>query len=142
MKAIGYVWLLFLLGILLTACSGQSAEQEKGKLVRINVQQVYEDGSKNQGMILIEKVDLEAAQSALGNTEWQPKTEMEMARTEDTAATFFYEKDKNMPGLLVEYRIWFEEDDSATLISSDEDENYGKLNPENAQILKNLFGHE
>ncbi|GKV70337.1 hypothetical protein NCCP2716_28350 [Sporosarcina sp. NCCP-2716] len=142
MKLIGKSLILIMLGILLTACSGQSAEQEKGKLLRIDVQLVDEDGNKGEEGILVDEDDLEAAQNALGNTEWQPNTAQKMARMKDAVAMFFYEKDKNLPESLIEYHIWFEEDDSALLVSNDEDENFGQLNPENAQILKNLFGYE
>lgn len=139
MKSKWKVITLLALVFVITACSGQSAEKDKGRLVRIDVQQVDEHGKKGEEKILVEHDDLEAAQQAFVNTEWQSNTKADMARPEDVLATFFYEKDKNMPESLVQYRIWFEEDDSATIISNKEDESYGRMNPESAQVLKNLF---
>ncbi len=139
MKSVGKTIVLLTLGILLAACSLQSEERKKGELVRIDVQQVEENGTKSEEQIVTDPDDLDAARKAIGNTEWRPNKELEMKRAEDTVATFFYRKDENMPESLTEYRIWFEEDDSATLFSNDEEERYGKLNPENGQILKNLF---
>ncbi|WP_025783350.1 hypothetical protein [Sporosarcina sp. D27] len=139
MKVVWNIIFLLVLVFVTTACSEQSVEKEKGRLVRIDVQQVDEHGNKGEEKILVENDDLEAAQKAFVNTEWQSNTKADMARAEDVLATFFYDKDKNMPESLVQYRIWFEEDDSATIISNNEDESYGRMNAENAQILKNLF---
>lgn len=41
-----------------------------------------------------------------------------------------------MPERLYEYRIWFEESNVATIINGIENEGYGKLDKEYAQILK------
>ncbi len=139
MKAVWNIILLVVLVSVISACSGQSAEKEKGRLVRIDVQQVDEQGGESEEKILVEDDVLEASQKALSTAEWQSNTKAIMARAEDVRATFFYEKDKNMPESLVQYRIWFEEDDSATLISNEEDEGYGRMNPENSQVLKTLF---
>ncbi|MCM3757339.1 hypothetical protein M3197_07530 [Sporosarcina aquimarina] len=139
MKVVWNIIFLLVLVFVTTACSEQSAEKEKGRLVRIDVQHVDEHGNKGEEKILVNHEDLEAAQKAFVNTEWQSKTKADMAGPEDVLATFFYEKDKNMPGSLVQYRIMFEEDDSATITSNNEDESYGRMNPENAQVLKNLF---
>ncbi|REB11580.1 hypothetical protein DVB69_00085 [Sporosarcina sp. BI001-red] len=139
MKSLRKAMFLLALGILLAGCSALSEEEGKGNLVRIDMQRVDKNGTKSEERILVEDDDLEVAQKAMGNTEWQPNTKPDMARVEDVLAIFFYKEDKNMPEALVQYQVWFEVDDSATIISNDEDENYGKLNPENAQILKNLF---
>lgn len=46
MKAVWNIILLVVLVSVIAACSGQSAEKEKGRLVRIDVQQVDEHGGK------------------------------------------------------------------------------------------------
>jgi hypothetical protein len=62
----------------------------------------------------------------MSSVTWEPNTKADMARREDAIATFFVQEEKNMPERLYEYRIWFE-GEIATIISSKENEGYGRL---------------
>lgn len=62
-----------------------------------------------------------------------------MVKKEGALVTTFYTYDENMPERLYEYKIWFEENDTVTIISNKEDEGYGRLDKENAQNLQNIL---
>ena len=69
---------------------------------------------------------------------WDNKV-LDMARESDVEATFFYTCDEDMPERLVEYKTWFNENGTVTVVSNAENKSYGKLDKENAKILKNIF---
>jgi hypothetical protein len=125
----------FLLVIMfLVACSGQ----EKGELTRIDVVARF-DAKEIEHHIQL-KEELTSVENAFNKVKWEPNVEPKMARESDVKAIFFYIVDKNMPERLVEYEIWFNQNkDTATIISDNENEGYGTLDNENAEILKSLF---
>ena len=70
---------------------------------------------------------------------WEPNTEAKMARKEDLLVTLFYTVDKNMPERVYEYKIWFNQNETATMITNHENEGYGTLDQHNSRNLKNVL---
>ncbi len=129
-KILGFT-LLLVAGIILVACS-----EEKGQLTRVDVQKVNEEGDYEDVIMITESEDIEAIEKLLRHVKWEPNTEPGMARKEDVFAVLFYSFDEDMPERLYEYRIWFENNGAATIISNNEKEGYGTLSKEHAQELK------
>lgn len=127
MIGIGIVFLFVVL--LLVACSGD----EKGELTRVDV------FIENQNDIHIQDKDaLTLLEKSFEQIKWDNKV-VDMARESDVEATFFYTCDEDMPERLVEYKTWFNENGTVTVVSNAENKSYGKLDKENAKILKNIF---
>ena len=67
-----------------------------------------------------------------------------MARKEDFHIYFNYTTYKIDEGIITRstlYKIWVNEDETLTIISTDETEGYGTLDKENSQILINVFSN-
>jgi len=124
---------VLVLGILLAACS-----EKEGQLTRVDVQEVNKEGN-NEEVIISDQETLDTINKSLEHVKWEPNTEASMARREDVIAILFYTIDENMPESLVEHRIWFEVNGTATLISNHENQGYGRLDQEYVQNLKNAF---
>ncbi|HHW36710.1 MAG TPA: hypothetical protein GXX18_05625 [Bacillales bacterium] len=128
--------MLFFTLMLFTGCSSQNSEE----LTRIDVQKVNKQGDYEDASIITDAKTLNLLRSSFEEVEWQPYIKPKMSRNADVLATLFYTFDKNMPEKLFEYRIWFNDNDTATIISNNEKEGYGTIDDENAKILKsNLF---
>lgn len=125
-----------ILGLLLILLAGCNVNFQP-ELTRIDVQKISSDGTKNaEERIIADKQSLQAIEKAMSKVTWEPNTKAEMARREDVIATFFVQEEKNMPERLYEYRIWFE-GETATIISSKENEEYGRLvNEDEAHFLE------
>jgi hypothetical protein len=128
MKSFAFISIFILL---MVGCTMEG----KGELTRIDVL------IENQGDTHIQD---ENTLTLLGNfseqVKWEQNKVPSMAREADVKAIFFYEVKKNTPERLYEYEIWFNENaGTATIISNDEKEGYGKLNKVNAKVLKNIF---
>ncbi|MCM3685181.1 hypothetical protein [Mesobacillus subterraneus] len=115
-----------ILGLLLFLLAGCNNNFQP-ELTRIDAQKISFDGTKNgEERIIADKQSLQAIEQAMSKVTWEPNTKADMARREDAIATFFVQEEKNMPERLYEYRIWFE-GETATIISSKENEGYGRL---------------
>jgi hypothetical protein len=115
-----------IIGLLLFLLAGCNNNFQP-ELTRIDVQKISPDDTKNgEERIIAEKQSLKAIEQAMSKVTWEPNTKAEMARKEDIIATFFVQEEKNKPERLYEYRIWFE-GETATIISSKENEGYGRL---------------
>lgn len=89
--------------------------------------------------MIVDLVTLDSIKSLLGEVRWEPNSSPELERTEDLVATLFYTENDNNQEQLYLYRMWFNSDDSLSIISDHEDEGYGTLDKENAEKLKSLF---
>ena len=128
-------FLLLIFVIVLMGCS----EQEE-KLTRITANEVFDEGSSvSEEIIITDPLKLEEIAMLLKNVNWQPNTKAEMARQEDIYLTLFYDRNDNMPERLYTYLIWIGKDESMTIISSKEEEGYGRLNSMDAKKLKTYF---
>lgn len=125
---------LLVFGILLVACSGKEEQ-----LTRVDVQKVNEEGNYGDVLMITDQAKIDLIGNFIENVSWEPNIEAEMARKEDVLATLFYTFDKNMPERLYEYRIWFNENETATIISNNEKEGYGTIDKGNSQNLKNAL---
>ena len=122
--------LVFLFVFLLVECLGGP-----GELTRIDVQIKSESIDKERHIQDAEKIN--RIKEIMKDVDWDPNTIVDMAREEDVFATFFLAYDKQMPERLIEYRIWWNQSKgSAIIVSSDEDEGYGKLNKESSKKLE------
>ena len=125
-------FLLSIFTIYLVGCSGNSKQ-----LTRIDSQEVKTDGSYDEVVMITDKDQVESIDTIFKQVKWDKNTMPSMARMEDVKATFFYIVDKNMPEKLTEYQIWFnQENGTATIISSDEEENFGELDKKNSKALE------
>ncbi|WNS75773.1 hypothetical protein RRV45_01610 [Bacillus sp. DTU_2020_1000418_1_SI_GHA_SEK_038] len=129
-----YVCLLFLFFLMLAGCSNQEEQ-----LTRVDAQKVNEEGKYEEEVIITDKEMIDLLKNSFKEVKWEPNTKAEMSRNEDVLATLFYTFDKNMPERLYEYRIWFNSNDSTTIISNHEKEGYGTLDGKNSKIIKNVF---
>lgn len=134
MKKFRGMILVGLLGIILSACS-----DKEDQLTRIDVQKVNEEGNYEDIQIIADKEKINFVEKSLDNVRWEPQTEVNLLKKEDALVTAFYTYDENMPERLNEYKIWFEENDTVTIISNKEEEGYGRLDKENAQNLQNIL---
>jgi hypothetical protein len=89
-------------------------------------------------MILDEK-SLSSIDDAFKEIKWEPNTVPSMSRKEDLKVTLFWEYDNNLPEFLKEYRIWFNEDNTATFLSKTNEEGFGDLDSENTKVIKDLL---
>lgn len=89
-------------------------------------------------MILGEQ-SLSDIDQAFEDIEWEPNKIPSMSREEDVQVTLFLETDKNLPERLHEYKIWFNAENTATIVSEDEKEGIGYLAQEQTQLLKELL---
>lgn len=131
MKKFTIVAVLFV-SMLLGACSGP----ENGQLTRVDVQKVDTEGNYEEAVWITDTESINRLNHSFEKVKWEPGVEAQMARKEDVLATLFYTFDENMPEKLFEYRIWFNSNGTATIISDRENEGYGTLDKEGAVQLK------
>jgi hypothetical protein len=129
------VILLFFILPLITACSSKDYEN----LTRIDIQKVNPDGDYEDTVIITDNETIEELKSIFIQIKWEPNIQAEMARKENVLVTLFYTLDENMPEKLYEYRVWFNGNGNATIISNNEEEGYGSLNEEDTLKLKNIL---
>ncbi|PYF07246.1 hypothetical protein [Ureibacillus chungkukjangi] len=137
MKKLFNLLFLCLLGTMLVACSN-----DENFLIRIDVQRVASDDSLEDEDMILDLITLDSIKSLLEEVKWEPEEEPEDAGSEDLIATLFYADEKDKPDELYLYRIWYNFDDTITIISNNEEEGYGKLDEEYADKLKSLLESE
>ncbi|WP_108670294.1 hypothetical protein [Peribacillus acanthi] len=122
--------------IILFGCTKNPPKQpDPDDISRVDVQKVEADGKYTDEVLIADAKSLLTIKKAVNNISWS-KAKAEMSKREDIKATLFYKWDKNQPELLFEYRIWFNKDDSATIISNNSIENYGQLEKDLAVKLR------
>ncbi|MFS0639192.1 hypothetical protein AB1K84_25295 [Mesobacillus foraminis] len=133
------MWIIF--AMFLVGCINKASNEfDLSKLSRVDIEVVQEDGSYGESEMITDEATVDALRKAFKPIKWEPNAEPKMARKEDIKATLFFKYDENMPERLVEYQIWFNQNnDTATIISNNEEEGYGTLEKDNAQILENIF---
>lgn len=125
--------LVFLFVLLLVGCLGGP-----GKLTRIDVRVMDDRIDEDMHIQDADKINL--INDIMKEVDWDPNTNIDMAREEDVLTTFFFDYDKQMPERLIEYRIWWNQSKgSAIIVSSDEDEGYGKLDKGSSELEKQLM---
>lgn len=123
--------------------NGIPKEFDLNQLTRVDVVE-KNDGSNNKEIVISDEETLRSLREVFGKIMWEPNTKVKMIRKEDVKILLFYTFDKNMPERLFKYRIWFNKNNtakiiSATIISNDEREGYGTLDKHSAIILENIL---
>ncbi|HWK23822.1 MAG TPA: hypothetical protein VNS08_12395 [Ureibacillus sp.] len=132
-----YLVFLSLMVFILVSCSNSNDEEY---LTRIDIQQVQEHDASEEEEMIVDLVTLDSIKSILEEVEWEPNSDTEIVGTEDLIATLFYTDEEEKSDQLYLYQIWFNSDDSISIVSSNVDEGYGRLKEEYADKLKNLLG--
>ena len=112
------------------------------QLTKMEVQQVRESGVPEEKVTVKEDDILKEIMSILDKTSWDRTIQVSWARSEDVRATLFYKLKEEEPVTDYEYRFWFNEEDSVSILSFNLDENVGKLDPEYGKRLKQLLLNE
>lgn len=132
-----YLVFLSLMVFILVSCSNSNDEEY---LTRIDIQQVQEHDASEEEEMIVDLVTLDSIKSILEEVEWEPNSDTEIVGTENLIATLFYTDEEEKSDQLYLYQIWFNSDDSISIVSSNVDEGYGRLKEEYADKLKNLLG--
>lgn len=130
-KILSFTFILLFL-LIVTACSKQEGLIKQDELKRIDVQNTNE----NEEIIITDTETIHTIKNSIDNVKWRPDVEPQMARKEDFTVTLFHLFDKNMPERLYNYRVWFNTDDTATMISDNSTQGYGTLNKDHTDALK------
>ncbi|MBM7621053.1 hypothetical protein JOC95_002926 [Bacillus tianshenii] len=131
--------LISLVTLFLIGCTDQvSDKKDLQMLSRVDVFPIVE-GTKMEEFIIVDEKELSSIREIFGQVQWSPDVEAEMERMEDFQLTLFYTYDENMPERLFEYKIWFNEDGTATIISDVARENFGGLDKDGAGELKEIL---
>jgi hypothetical protein len=132
-KSLGYLIFSFL--IILTGCN----EKDSDKLTRVYFQLVNTAEKSEETWMILDEKSLSAIDDAFTEIKWDPNTVPSMSRKEDLKVTLFWEDDNNLPELLREYSIWFNEDNTATILSNIKEKNFGNLDSEYTKVIKDLL---
>ncbi|MEK4386113.1 DUF4362 domain-containing protein [Solibacillus sp. FSL W7-1464] len=120
--------------LLLAGCNDTMQHSATLEWAVINVK-----NSAADEIIIHDPKELEDITSYLSKTDWQPNTEPKMATHEDIILSLFIEVEQNMPERINEYQIWFEEDNSMTIMSNVKSEGFGKLQGKFGKPFKELL---
>ncbi|MCT8137791.1 hypothetical protein H1D32_08495 [Anaerobacillus sp. CMMVII] len=126
---------LLLFCLLVVGCSANGQQQ----LSRVDVQMVNLEGSEAEIVTITDKTKLGDIKLLLKRVNWEPNSEVSMERREDAKITLYLQLEQDMPEQLFEYRVWFNEDDTITIISNNLKEGYGYLDQKNTEIFKREF---
>ncbi|MDX1700414.1 MAG: hypothetical protein R3250_07335 [Melioribacteraceae bacterium] len=132
-KSLGYLIFSFL--IILSGCN----EKDSDKLTRVYFQLVNTAESSEETWMILDEKSLSSIDDAFQEIKWIPNTVPSMSRKEDLKVTLFREADNNLPELLREYSIWFNEDNTATILSNIKEEKFGDLDSEYTKVIKDLI---
>ena len=136
-----YLTVSIVFSIFLIGCTNKVPKEfNLNQLTRVDVEVVKANESYEEPVMITDKETIDVLRKTFKQIKWEPNVEPKMARKEDVKATLFFEYDKNMPERLFEYKIWFNQNnDTATIISNIESENYGILDKDNAQTLETIL---
>ena len=124
--------------LLLVGCTDEQNNSES--LQYAVIERVVSDKNKGTEEIMVfDQEKLENIRNYLFKTKWEPNVKPDMERQEDVLLRLFIEVEKNMPERIHEYRIWYEQDQSMTIVSNVDTEGYGRLNAEFAKPFKELL---
>ena len=111
------------------------------QLTRIDIQVASDEGRYGEKVVITDSKILDKLKTTFEQVKWDPTIEVMMAGREDLKATLFLKLEENKPEESYEYRIWFNEGGTATILSSNLKENYGKLDIENTKDLKPILSN-
>jgi hypothetical protein len=130
-----------IIAIVLIGCTTKVPEDSNlDHLTRVDVEVVKADESYEEAFMITDEKTIGGLRKTFQQIKWEPNAEPKMARIEDVKATLFFKYDENMPERLVEFQIWFNNsDNTATIISTNEKENFGTLDKNHARTLERVI---
>lgn len=130
---ISIIFAMFLIG-----CTTKIPKEfNLSQLTRVDVEVVKADEGYEEAVMITDEKTIDVLRKTFKQIKWEPNAEPKMARKEDVRTTLFFKYDVNMPERLVEYQIWFNKsDNTATIISTNENENFGTLEKDYAKTLE------
>jgi hypothetical protein len=135
-----YFIISIIFAIFLIGCTNKAPKEfNLNQLTRVDVEVVEADESYEEAVMITDEETIDVLRKTFKQIKWEPNVQPSMDRKEDVKATLFFKYDENMPERLSEYQIWFNQSDTATIISNNESENYGTLDKNNAKTLKNIL---
>ncbi|WBL13614.1 hypothetical protein [Sutcliffiella sp. NC1] len=138
MKSFMKIFVFPILIVALIGCTNSETNQfDPNDLKRVDVLITEENIGDTTTIMEAEK--LKALKEVFANIVWQENVKAQMARKEDVKATLFFKTEQNSPERLVEYFIWFNENDVSTTIIDREHHSYGTLPTEDTKILKDIL---
>jgi hypothetical protein len=120
---------------LFPACSSQDYDD----LTRVDVQKVEPEMDYEDTVILSDEEVMDELRVMFKQIKWEPSKEVSMERKEDALVTLFYILDENEPERLYEYRVCFNDNNDAEIISNHEKEGFGSLGREHSIKLQSIL---
>ena len=131
---------LFLMFTFVLLAGSEPEMQHFETIQRATIESV---GNKNrietEEIMIFNAEELDSIQNYLANIDWHPHIQPEMGRYEDIYLRLFVEVEQNLPERIDEYCIWFEEDHSITIVSTVENEGFGRLEEHYGKSFQQLF---
>ncbi|WP_428907972.1 hypothetical protein [Niallia sp. Krafla_26] len=135
-----YLIISLIFAAFLTGCTNKTPKEfHLDQLTRVDVEVVNGNKSDQEDVMITDEETIDIIRKTFDHIKWEPNVQPSMDRKEDVKATLFFKYDENMPDRLFEYQIWFNQNNTATIISNNEKEGYGDLDKVHAQTLKNIF---
>ncbi|MED4531769.1 hypothetical protein [Metabacillus fastidiosus] len=132
-----HLFIIFTITATLIGCSEEVPKEfNLNQLTRVDVHLITDE---NNEIIITEEEKIKILRDVLAKVDWEQGVKAEMSRKEDVRATLFFTYDKNMPERLFEYSIWFNEGDASLTIIDREKNAYGRLEKQEAKILKDIL---
>jgi hypothetical protein len=133
---ISIIFAIFLIGCTTTV----PEDSNLNHLTRVDVEVAKADESYEEAVMITDEKTIGLLRKTIKQIKWEPNAEPKMARKEDVKATLFFKYDENMPERLFEYQIWFNKsDNTTTIISTNQNENFGTLGIDHAKILEKIL---
>jgi hypothetical protein len=136
-----YLIISIIFAIFLIGCTNKAPKEfNLNHLTRVDVEVVKADETYEEAVMITDEKTIDVLRKTFKQLNWEANAEPKMARKEDVKATLFFKYDENMPERLIEYQIWFiKNDNTATIISNNENENFGTLEKDHAKILEKIL---
>ncbi|MDX8365721.1 hypothetical protein [Cytobacillus sp. IB215665] len=131
--------------VLLFSCTnsipkGEHNDLNINLLTRVDVQRPTSNGGYEDEVMMITNNELiQVIRNVFKNIKWERKVDTKISRQEDVKATFFYNYDENMPELLTDYYIWFDEFNQTAIIIEEAASSLGTIDEDHAILLKELL---
>ncbi|RXI96144.1 hypothetical protein DS745_20590 [Anaerobacillus alkaliphilus] len=138
MKKLMLGLILLLVTFLIAGCTGDDGLQ----LTRVDVQTVNTEGFEGEVVMITDQALLKEMKDVFKHVKWEPNSEVSMPTRENYKVTLYFQEKDDMPERQYEYRVWFNADDTVTIISSNLREGYGLLDTKNTELLKQKLTSE
>ncbi|MDX8360414.1 hypothetical protein [Cytobacillus sp. IB215316] len=135
-----YCTLVLLFGCTNPIPKGQHNDLNINLLTRVDVQRPTSHGSyEDEVMMVTNNESIQVIRNVFKNIKWERNVDTKISRHEDVKATFFYTYDENMPELLTDYYIWFDELNQTAIVIEEAESSLGTIDEEHTLLLKELL---